>query len=40
MQQEYGHAFKLVSPENCSNHVLVVLEMEDCSKNEFPPVML
>lgn len=40
MQGEYGRKFKLVSPENCSNHVLVVLKMEDCSKNEFHPVML
>lgn len=33
MQGEYGHTLKLVSPENCGNHVLVVLKMEDCSKN-------
>lgn len=33
MQGEYEHSLKLVSPENCSSHILVVLKMEDCSEN-------
>lgn len=36
MQQEYGRSFKPVSLEDCSNRVLVVLKMEDCSKNVLP----